>query len=726
MMTSSSQQVDPFANTALADTQSHNSILGFDLIAIYAGLYRNRWWMLTILIVTLLLGVALTLLSTPIYRSTASVQINQEREKVLGTENKEDVATLMDAERFLQTQLDIIRSRTTAIAVAEESNLFGNEAFLVAMGEEAVSNAPPGQTLDEARREQVIRLLRENLSLELPIDSRVVQIGFDSSDPRLAARIANSFADSFIRGNLQRRFNSSSYAREFLREQLEAAEVKLAKSQRAAVDYAQSTDIVDTSGGGTDASRKKSSLTVDSLVELNQKLAVAVAERIDAEARWNRVRNMPLLSLPQVQSDEAIQRLVQQRAELQAAYREEAERRKEDFPSMRRADARIDQLDREIQQIAENIRTGIRSEFQIAQSAEQALREQVSKFRQQSQSEQSDSVQLSILEREADTNREQYDFLLKRYNELTAEAGVQSNNLSVVDRAIPPAKPVSPNVILNILGAFGLGAMFAFAFAILRESLFSMIRTPDDVVRTLHLPVLGAVPDGGDGMQVREVLSDPKSMFSESINSIRTALLLSSRNGLPRSLAFTSTQPGEGKSTTCFALAYALVRSGKRVLVVDADLRRPNQHKIVGMENKLGLSDVLANSAALADTIRKDATTGIHVVTAGPIPPSPSELIDTDSLSAIIEQCGADYDCIMFDCPPVLGLADAIVIASAVEGMIYVAESGRNHSRGAITSLQRLRGSGAPIVGAIVTRFVADSTGYGNAYAYAYSYSQGS
>lgn len=719
-----SQQVDPFAGPPQVMPLSNITILGFDLMAIYAALYRNRWWMLAIVIFALVVGVALTLLSTPIYRAAASVQINQEREKVLGTESNQDVATLMDAERFLQTQLDILRSRTTAIAVADESNLFGNEAFLEAMGEQMVSNAGPSQTLDEARREQVIKILRDNLSLELPVDSRVVKIAFDSSDPRLAARIANSFADSFIRGNLQRRFNSSSYARDFLREQLEAAQLKLAKSERAAVDYAQSTDIVDTSGGGTDATRKKSSLTVDSLVELNQKLSVAVAERISAEARWNRVRSTPVLSLPQVQENEAVQRLIQQRAELQASYREEAERRKEDYPSMRRADARIGQLNREIQQIASEIRQGIRSEYEIAKSTEEALRSQVTGFRRQSQEEQTDSVQLSILEREAETNREQYDFLLKRFNELTAEAGVQSNNLSVVDRAISPTKPVSPNALVNVLGAFALGAILAIGFAVLRESLFSMIRTPDDVVRTLNLPVLGAVPDGGDAMQVHEELSDSKSMFSEAINSIRTALLLSSRTGLARSLAFTSTQPGEGKSTTCFALAYALVRSGKRVLIIDADLRRPNQHKIMGLGNKRGLSDLLARSLGIADVIQTEGASGVHAITAGPIPPSPSELINTESLSALIQECLKTYDCVLVDCPPVLGLADAIVAASAVEGVVYIAESGRNHSRGAITSVQRLSGSGTPVVGVIVTRFVADSTGYGNAYTYAYAYSQ--
>lgn len=721
-----SPHIDPFPVTPQSTAQPQVSILGFDPVAIYGALFRNRWWMLAILVVTLLLGIGLTLLTTPVYRAIASVQINQESEKVLGTENSEGVNSLMDAERFLQTQLDILRSRTLAVAVADTGKLFNNQSFLEAMDAEPVTSPGPRQTLDEAKREQVIKILRDNLTLELPIDSRVAQIGFDSSDPRLAASIANNFADSFIRSNLQRRFNSSSYSRDFLREQLEAAQLKLARSERAAVNYAQSTDIVDTSGRGTDDTRPKSSLTVDSLVELNEKLSLAVAERINAEARWNRVRNTPVLSLPQVQNNDAVQQLLKERAGLQASYSEEAERRKEDYPSMRRAEARISQLNSEIQQIAGNIRKGIQSEFEIAQSAERALRAQVSGFRKQSQSEQTDSIQLSILEREAETNREQYDFLLKRYNELTAEAGVQTNNLSVVDRAIAPSKPSSPNILLNILGALGLGTMLAVGFAVLRENLFSMIRTPEDVVRSLHLPVLGAVPDGGTAMQVIEELGDPKSIFSEAITSIRTSLLLSSRSGLLRSMAFTSTQPGEGKSTTCYALAYALVKSGKRVLIIDADLRRPNQHKIAGVSNKAGLSDILAKTAGvrLAEIIIKDSSSGVHFITAGSIPPNPSELINTDSLTMLIEECLESYDCVMVDCPPVLGIADAIVVSSAVEGVVYIAESGRNHSRGALTSIQRLQANGAPIVGVIVTRFVASATGYGNAYTYAYEYSQ--
>jgi succinoglycan biosynthesis transport protein ExoP len=721
-----SLNVDPFSASLQSVSQTQPSILGFDPIAIYGGLFRNRWWMLTVIICTLLIGVGLTLLTTPIYRAVASVQINQESEKVLGTENGEDVSSLMDAERFLQTQLDILRSRTLAVAVAESGKLFDNPSFLEAMDADPVTSPGPRQTLEEAKREQVIKIIRDNLTLELPIDSRVVQIGFESSDPRLASSIANGFADSFIRSNLQRRFNSSSYSRDFLREQLDAAQLKLARSERAAVNYAQSTDIVDTSGGGVDANRTKSSLTVDSLVALNQKLSLAVAERINAEARWNRVRDTPVLSLPEVQNNEAVQQLLKERAGLQALYREEAERRKEDYPSMLRAEARISQLDREIQQIAGSIRKGIQSEFEISRNAEQALRTQVSNFRKQSQSEQTDSIQLSILQREVETNREQYDFLLKRYNELTAEAGVQSNNLSIVDRAISPSKPSSPNIILNIIGTLGLGIVLAIVFVFLRENLFSMIRTPDDAARTLHLPVLGAVPDGGTSMDVIEELRDSKSNFAEAIISIRTSLLLSSRSGLVRSMAFTSTQPGEGKSTTCYALAYALVKSGKRVLIIDADLRRPNQHRIAGLSNKVGLSDILAKSAGieLAEAVQNDATSGVDFITSGPIPPNPSELINTESLSVLISDCLERYDCVMVDCPPVLGIADAIVVSSAVEGVVYIAESGRNHSRGASTSVQRLQSNGASIIGVIVTRFVADSTGYGNAYTYAYEYSQ--
>ncbi|WP_137869499.1 polysaccharide biosynthesis tyrosine autokinase [Sphingopyxis sp. 2PD] len=722
-MIQTTQQLDPFASDVPRTEVSHPTVLGFDMVAIYSALLRSRWWMLAIVFATLTAGIALTLLSTPIYQAAASVQINQEREKVLGTESKEDVVSLQDAERFLQTQLDVLRSRTTATAVADEMNLFNNDEFLTAMGEESATNPGPRQTLEEARREQVIRILQDNLSLNLPVDSRVVQIGFQSSDPRLAARIANSFADSFIRSNLQRRFDSSSYARDFLREQLQEAQLRLEKSERAAVDYARRTNIVDTSGSNGDANRKSSSLTVDSLVELNQKLATVMADRIEAESRWNRVRSIPVLNIPQVQSNEAIQRLVQQKAELEALYSEESERRKEDYPSMRRAAARISQLESEILQLAGAVRQGVKSNYDVAREQENSLRAQVNDFRQQSQEEQTDSIQLSILQREADTSRQQYEFLLRRYNELAAEAGVQSNNLSVVDRAVSPADPVSPNIILNLLGALVLGSLLALVFAIARETLFNMIRTPDDVSRGLHIPVLGAVPDGGDAMQVRDELSDPKSIFYEAINSIRTSLLLSSRSGLPKSIAFTSTQPGEGKSTTCFSLAYALVRSGRKVLVIDADLRRPNQHRIFGIENVLGMSDLLAGGIDLQSAIRKDAKSGVDVITAGPIPPNPSELIETNALKDLIARCHEFYDCVLIDCPPILGLADAIVAASAVDGVIYIAESGRNHSRGALTSVQRLRGSGAHIVGAIITRFEADASGYGNAYAYAYTYS---
>lgn len=721
-----SPHIDPVSVNPKSESQSQALMFGFDLAAIYGALFRNRWWMLAILTVTLLVGIGLTLLTTPVYRAIASVQINQDSEKVLGTENSSDVGSLMDAERFLQTQLDILRSRTLAIAVADAGRFFNNESFLEAMGAEPVTNPAPQQTLIEARREQVIKILRDNLTLELPIDSRVVQIGFDSSDPRLAASVANNFADSFIRNNLQRRFNSSSYSRDFLREQLQAAQLKLARSERAAVNYAQSTDIVDTSGGGADDTRAKSSLTVDSLVELNQKLSLAVSDRINAEARWNRVRNTAILSLPQVQNNDAVQQLLKERAGLQASYREEAERRKEDYPSMLRAEARIKQLNLEIEQIAGNIRRGIQSEFEIAENAERALRVQVSNLRKQSQSEQTDSIQLSILEREAETNREQYDFLLKRYNELTAESGVQSNNLSIVDRATAPTAPTSPNLLLNMIAAFGLGALLAVSFAALRESLFNMIRTPADVVRSLHLPVLGAIPDGGNAMDIFEQLSDSKSSFSEAVNSVRASLLLSSRSGLLRSMSFTSTQSGEGKSTTCYALAHLLAKSGKRVLIIDADLRRPNQHRIAEVANKVGLSDLLSNSAdiTLSDVIKKYTHSDVDLIPSGPIPPNPSELINTDSLSKLIGDCLNIYDCVMVDCPPVLGIADAVVVSSVVEGVVYVAESGRNHSRGAITSVNRLRDSGAPIVGVIVTRFVANTTGYGNTYTYAYEYSQ--
>lgn len=704
---------------------SSDGALSIDFAAVWAAVYRSRYWIIGIIAGFLLLGLIVTVLSTPIYRASSTVQIDQEAAKVLGTEDTNVTAAIQDSDRFLKTQLDVIRSRALAQTVAEDLKLFNNPQFLEAMkvnpDKAADSPLPP----QEAQRELVLQTLSENLDVSLPIDSRIASISFDSPQAALAARVANSFAQNYIRSNLQRKFDTSSYAREFLKQQLDEAAVRLAESERAALDYARRTRIIDASSAAMPAGEQGStprSLVAATLVKLNQDYATAVARRIDAQKKWETSRAQSLMTLPEVLNNLAIQNLLQQRAVVQAAYEQELQTRKEDFPSVKQTKARLDEYDRQINMIASGIRQTLRGAYQEAQGQEQALAAQIAQLKNDTLNEQGQSVQLGILQRNTNNDRQLYDLLLSRYNALNAEAGVQANNVSILDRADQPTKPIKPSVPLNLALALVAGVAFASLFVFGREQLFNVIRTPDDVTRKLGAALLGAIPKLQDGQEIEDQINDPKTPISEMFATLRSSLMLASSHGLPRSLMFTSSKQGEGKSSCCFSTAVAFSRIGKKVLVIDLDLRRPNQHNKFGFKNGAGMSDLLSHNKALADVIQPTSLEGVSFIPSGGIPPNPTELLAGEALREILSELEAQYDVVLIDSPPTLGLADAVEISSMAEACVFVIEAGQSQASHAKGAIQRLLHSGANVIGVLLTKFDMKAAGYGYEYAYQYSY----
>lgn len=717
-------QIDHSAASFIAGDGNNDDAQVIDLKEIWAALFRNRLWIALIMLSFLALGVIATLLMTPIYQAGAAVQIDQEAKKVLGTEQTDASASIQDAERFLKTQVGVINSRAVSRAVAQELRLFNNDKFLKAMNETGTVKATAQVPIADAKREKVLELLRKNLFVELPPDSRIVRIGFSSPDPALTARVANSYAENYIRSNLQRKFDASSYARDFLRAQLDESQARLAEAERAAVDYARRSRIID-AAGGTDSDGKPTgsrSLTTSTLVELSSEAASATAKRIAAEQRWRRVQKGQVLNLPEVLANLAIQNLLRERAELNASLEQESQRRREDFPSIRQSQAKIAETDRQINAIASNIRSSIKAEYDIALANEKALEGRVNEIKSSAFSEQSESIQLSILRREADTFRQQYEYLLRRFNELNAESGVQSNNITLVDRAAVPLKPSSPRLLLNLglafLGGLALSGLFVFG----RQNFFDTLRTPDDLKRVLGLPLLGVIPKFAADAEPLEILADPKSPLSESYSSLRSSLALALPHGVPRAMAFVSTGASEGKSMACYATAIGFGRSGKRVLVIDLDLRRPNQHNYMGLPNKTGMSDVLSGSKTLQEVTSPTKHKGVSFIAAGPIPPNPAELLEPAVLKNIVQNSLENFDLILIDSAPVLGLADAVIIGSALEGIVYLVESGRNLPKAVRAAVHRLQHSKVRIFGAILTKFDANQAGYGYAYDAAYAY----
>ncbi len=709
----------PQGSTSLPDEALGQGLMrSISLRDLWAPIYRSRIAVIAIVVSVFSLAVIATLLIQPRYRATATVEIRSEAQKVLGTEDNENTSDGgSGAQMFLDTQIDIIKSRSTASAVAQSLGLYNNDRFLAAMS--IKTDGREGMT-PEQRHKLVNQVLLSNLSVSFSKATRIAKIEFSSPDERLAQQVANSFADSYIKLNLSRRFDASSYSLDFLRNQIREAQERLSRSEREAIGYARNQQLIDASNAATDSGPQ--SLTTASLVDLNQALAQATAKRITAEQRWRTIQAAPLMAVPEVASNPSVQQLQQQRALLQAQYEQELQTRTKDYPTVRQLAARVQELNSQISIIANNVRSTIQQEYVAARAQEGGLSSNLNQLKATTLDEQSRGIQLSILRREASTNRQQLDALLKRYNELNAQSGVQLNNLSVIDRAETPGRAYWPSVPLNIALALVLSVFLSAVYILGRENLFEMIRTPDDVSSRLHLPLLGAIPVDND---IITSMSDPKSSVSEALNSIRTSLSLSSANGMPRSFTVTSTQAGEGKSTACFGLAQGLVKIGRSVIIVDADLRRPNVHRFAGIKNEAGVSNILTGGEAIDRCIRANAIGNVDVIVAGPIPPDAAELLAGAHFRSLIEQLTARYDHVLVDSAPVLGLADALLVASSVEGVLYVVEAGRNSVRGVQSAVNRLRQSGTPLIGVIMSRFDPAKAGYSYEYRYAYDYSYG-
>jgi capsular exopolysaccharide synthesis family protein len=699
---------------------------GHNLREIWAAAFRSRYWIAAIFAVCIALAVLAALLTTRLYQATASVEVRQEAAKVLGTESDQESAeNRVDAERFLQTQLDIIRSRGVAEAVAEREGLFNGDAFLDAMrASDEGAPVPNGMTPREAHRDRVLKALRNAMSVRYTGTTRIAAISFTSPDPRLSSRIANGFADAYIRSNLARKAGSSVYALDFLRGQLSEAQARLAKSEQAVVDYGRRTRIVDAgnaagSNTASDTGARPQSLITAQLVQLNQAYSTAIIDRIAAQQKWEQIAALPALSTPDVLSNNAVQQLIDKRAEIQAQYRQQLVNRQESYPTVAAAASQLRELDRQISMLAGNIRAGIRNSYQIAVARERQLGGEIDALKNSTLSEQNQGIELSILRREADTNRQQYEALLRRFNSLNAESGIQTNNLSIVDRANVPDRPSWPKLPLNVALALILGMLLSALFVFLREQLFNSIRTPDEVRSATGLSILGVVPTSETP---NEDLNDPKSFQSDAYSSVRTSLSLLSPTGVPATVMFTSTQQGEGKSTACRALTLSLARLGKRVIVLDLDLRRPNIHRLFEVLNERGMSNVLTGHLPLVDAISRSRDANVDFIVAGDIPPNPTELINSAQMLAALAELRSLYDVVLIDSAPVLGLADAVILSSEVEATVYVVESGRNSPRIIQTSLSRLAQGGGTIAGAILVKFDPGRFGYGYGTEYGYSY----
>jgi len=703
---------------------SAEPVLQIDLLAFGRTLLKHRWTILASIVACLAVGAAVTLLMRPAYTAQSTIQIDREAAKVVNVQDVTPSDDQASGEEFFQTQYGLLRSRSLAEKVEDDLGLAANDSFIRRMHRRAPEAArQPGPRGLAARREAALEILRENMDVNPVRGSRLVSVAFSSPDPELSARIANAFAENFIAANLERRFESSSYARAFLERRIAQVKAKLEESERELVKYATDQQIIQLDeGGGPSNPTPERSLAAANLEAINASLAAAKTQRIQAEQRWRQAQSTTGLGLPEMLQSPTIQQLTQTRARLATDYQDKLRLYKPDYPEMQQLRAQIDETDRQLGIEAQNIRNSLQAQYLVALNNERQLAAQVSGLKGDVLDLRGRSIQYNILQREVDTNRTLYDGLLQRYKEVGVAGGVTTNNISIVDRADPPRLPSSPNVLLNMLLALAAGLGLGVVLALLREILDQAVRAPQDVETKLGLPVLGSIPLLEKGLQPSQALSDTRSALSEAYHSLRSALQFSTKDGFPQTLLVTSARPSEGKSTTALAIAHNMARLGYRTLLVDADLRDPSLHKTVGADNHAGLSNILTGSAKLPEVVQSTDAENLFIVPCGPLPPNPAELLASTRLQVFTQAAASQFDMVIFDGPPVMGLADAPMIASVMKGALLVIESGRTGRAQARAALRRLAMVNAHILGVVLTKFDARKSTYSYGYGYAYEY----
>ncbi|MBA2919780.1 polysaccharide biosynthesis tyrosine autokinase [Sphingomonas sp. MAH-20] len=705
-----------------SDVQSTPSGGGTPILLEYLRVIERRRWLIgAILVASVAIAVIVTLLMTPQYTAKTRVEISRQEQRITNIEGVSGKDATFDQE-FYETQYALLKTRAVAERVARSLGLARDPAFFEAHGvrlddEGGRSGVLSKDSLKE-REDQAVALLQDHVAIQPLARSALVDIMYESANPTLSANIANSWGREFIAESLDRRFASTASARRFLEQRLETLRERVQQSERELVKYANRSGIVVLEQKSEDGRVQTTrTLTSANLQAMNAALAEATAARIAAQARAAAADVQP------AGANQTVSSLRQRKAESEAALAQMLVQFEPAYPPARALRQQIASLNTAIAREEGRGAQALQKDYQAALRREQDLQHRVGALTQALTREERARIQYNIYQREADTNRQLYDSLLQRYKEIGV-AGVAASNISVVDEARVPTSPSKPKLPLNMAVALLVGIALAGLVVFILEQFDEGVRYPSDVQRALGLPLLGAVPDIGDE-NPQELIQNVKSELTEAYLTVNSSLAFSTDHGVPKSLVVVSTRPAEGKSTSSVSIATVLARTGKRVVLIDADMRSPSLHTLFDVKQQPGFSNYLAGEENWKALMVPTSTPGLNLIPAGITPPNPAELLTSDRVVRLVAAVEAEFDHVVIDSPPLLGLADAPLLARAADGVVYVAEASGVPVRGIKAAVERLRTSRSRIVGVILTKLKqsgATEYGYGVAYGYGLAY----
>jgi succinoglycan biosynthesis transport protein ExoP len=680
------------------------------VLEIFRILNRRKWIILACVIASLVATYVYTSRLPRIYTAMVRVDIglNQATSIRLADSSQADT----DTGAKLDTQLAIIRSQSLAWDVIKRLHLYADPAFMGAH--------PFPANQDPAKISNAVRLSLSShfvgsLGVQFERGTEIADIQYSSTDPALAARIANEVAESYSDRNFQSKYASTLKATTWLNQQLDGIRKTIIQQDQKFADFQQKTGLLQTD--------ENHNPNIDKLLQLNSALGNAQAQRIVKEDLYRASSSVPPDELLPASTFPALMSLRTQKAQLDGEYASLSAKYGDAYPRVSQLMKQMAQvqvaIDREVARAKLQIEAGYRSALTNEQSLEGAAETQ----KQLIFSTNQDALQYTILQRQVASTRAMYEELVRRLQEAGITAGLSADTIAVVDEALPPIIPAGPHKTLNMEVGFVIGLMLGIGIAVLLELLNSSIQTMEDITSYAGLPALGMIPhaEGGQPSTLAgkfslrkepivsqrmafRITDDSRSQFAEAFRALRSSLLLSSAGAPPQMLLVCSSWPNEGKSTTAINLATVLAQADKRVLLVDADLRRPSLQRYyqIGVHS-VGLSEILSGAPYDHEKfVHPDpAVSHLQLLPAGAIPPSSSELLMSTQMTTLVEQWRGAYDFIVIDSAPILAISDALFLASVADAVVIVVRAGSTPKKALRTlkeSILKVRGKIAGVL----------------------------
>jgi capsular exopolysaccharide synthesis family protein len=684
-----------------------------------------------ILAVALIVAALVTIYSfkvRPVYRATARVEIESETPLLQSLTDLFRGTVPVDEETFLSTQVAVLKSDSLAWLTIEQLKLAEAPEFKAVLGKDpgTAQSATALQTALTNEFEKRLIVVRKP-------DTRMLSVQFDSTDPRLAAAVANAMIENYIEYNFRLKYDATRQATAFLEKQLDELKAKVEKSQQALVDYERQNSIVSVG--------EKESVAEQKLADLSKDLTDAQNERLNKESLWRLVNSDPS-QVRFVAQSELLQKLQATEADLHTQYADAAQLYGTTFPKVKRLQAQLDEVQSLTLREQKRLVGTINHDYAAAKGREDLLSRAVAAQKVEVGRFDELLIEHNLLKRDADSNQQLYDSLLQRLKDATVSAGLRATNIHMIDRALPPRSPDRPKKGRDIAIGLLVGLILGLILALVREGLDNSIKGAEEVERITGLPALAIVPmvagaqrrllrgrhihgQSPNGTVALAMLQHPESPVAESFRGLRTSVLLSTADRPPQAILVTSPQPSEGKTCTALNLAIALAQRGPKVLILDADFRRPGIARELSIGNKQGLSTVLTGAATASEVICQfPGMPALWVLPTGPRPPNPAELLSSTAMENLLKELRSDFNFIVIDSPPVVLITDATILASIVDGVVLIVESEKTTRGAMLRAFRTLSLSGGKLLGTVLNKVDSRRDGYYGHYNYYYYYRQ--